>query len=73
MLCEMVSDCFLTQLVLASTRKDSILDIVLINTPDNIFQLLYVIISLVPIMMPSGLMLRSLKLLHLDICTIIKD
>ena len=37
MLCEMVSDCFLTQLVSASTRKDSILDLVLTNTPDNIF------------------------------------
>ena len=37
MLCDMVSDCFLTQLVSASTRQDSILDLVLTNTPDDIF------------------------------------
>ena len=32
-----MSDCFLTQLVSASTRQDSILDLVLINIPDDIF------------------------------------
>ena len=36
MLCDMVSDCFLTQLVSANTHQDSILDLVLTNTPDDI-------------------------------------
>ena len=37
MLCDIVSDCFLVQLVSASTRQDSILDLVLTNIPDDIF------------------------------------
>ena len=38
MLCDIVSDCFLAQLVSANTRQDSILDLVLTNIPDRISQ-----------------------------------
>ena len=37
MFCDIVSDCFLTQLVSTSTRRDNILDIVLTNVPSNVF------------------------------------
>ena len=63
MFCDIVSDCFLTQLVSTSTRRDNILDIVLTNNILDIvlvmfFQLLSVIISLELIMMPLTLLLK---------------
>ena len=37
MFCDIVSDCFLTQLVSTSTCRDNILDLVLTNVPSNVF------------------------------------
>ena len=37
MLCDIVSDCLLVQLITANTCQDNLLDLVLTNNPDNIF------------------------------------